>query len=313
MAIIDLYIDYGIETAPEGHKHCIDGWVNITCPHCTGSEGYHLGFNIGGAYYSCWRCGTHSINYTLAKLLQVHPKQAKQIGKEYKVFRKNAGGINNLSIDVKIGQKKFKYPSGVYELSKPHRRYLKKRHFDPDQLVKDWGLLGTSPTSGLKSKEGGFIFYKFRILVPIIWEDQIVTYQCRDYTDRQALKYMACPQEREIIHHKHILYGHPDLWEKRIGIVVEGVFDVWRLGRSACATLGVGFTSEQVKTLARLFDKIFIVFDPEKQANLQAKKLQEELQFRGVESYVYTDLETDPGAMSNDDARYLLKELKLAP
>ncbi len=89
MPIEDLYTDYGIEIAPEGHKHQREGWVNIACPHCTGSEGYHLGFSDGGYVFTCWRCGSHFVDKTLSILLNVNYKQAGSIAKDYKIGKKS--------------------------------------------------------------------------------------------------------------------------------------------------------------------------------------------------------------------------------
>lgn len=304
--IDDLYHKYGIPTSPEGHKHHRPGWVNIECPHCKG-DGYHLGFNTQGAYFYCFRCGGHPVNVTLMKLFQVSYTQAETIAKTYKLFKRAT--IENTAFTpglVKIKKKSFKFPSEIIELEKQHKQYLIKRNFDPDYLVETWGLKGTSPFSKLDG-----IDYRFRILIPILWDKKPVTFQARDYTGKQEIKYKACPEEREIIHHKHILYGHPSLWEKRKGILVEGAADVWRLGVSACCTFGTGYTREQVRLMTKMFDELVILFDPEPLAQKSALSLQQELAFWGVRSHVYTDISTDPGDMSDDDATHLLKELKM--
>lgn len=305
MSIVDLYIDYNIETAPDGHKHYREGWINIECPHCAGSQGYHLGFNIYGGYFYCWRCGAHNIEKTLSKLLSIDYNPAVATIIEYNLHRKGGDLRKDVDGSIRIGKKKFKLPSGVGKMGTPHRNYLRKRGFDPGYIEQNWGVLGTSPMSRLND-----IPYRFRILIPFYWGNQIVSFQCRDYTDKQELKYMACPMEREILHHKHILYGEQKMWGD-VGICVEGVLDVWRLESSSFAVLGVGYTKEQVRLISQLFKKIFILFDPEPQAQQQAKKLQQELLFRGVETYVYTDLPSDPADLSQDDVDHLLKELKL--
>jgi DNA primase (bacterial type) len=142
-----------------------------------------------------------------------------------------------------------------------------------------------------------------------MWENKIVTYQCRDFTNKQEIKYMACPEVREIVHHKNILYGHPSLWAKSEGILVEGPLDVWRLGVNACATAGTGYTPQQLRLISKTFKKLYIIFDPEPIAQAVAKRLQEELSFRGVKTYIYNQLTTDPGDMTQVDANHLLKEL----
>jgi len=301
MSLIDLYSDYGMELAPEGHKHYRDGWLNIECPHCSGTEGFHLGFNEDGNYFYCWRCGGHSIPYTISKLLSIRFNQAEEIVKQYRIksSSRKQESSNNL---IKINKKKFKHPSGIVDLMKAHRKYLEKRKFDPDYLEEAFGIKGTLPTSMLDG-----IPYSYRVLIPIYWKEKEVSFQCRDYSGKQELKYMACPMERELIHHKDILYSPVEL---DIGIIVEGAIDVWRLRGEASATFGTGFTREQVRVISKKFKRTIILFDPEAQAQANALELQKELQIRGTASYIYKDLETDPGDMSQDDADHLLKELK---
>lgn len=314
--IEDLYHKYGIPTSPEGHKHHRPGWVNIECPHCQG-DGYHLGFNTEQTYFYCFRCGSHPVNVTLMKLLKVSYTQAESISQTYKLLKKRTSTQipTFTSGRIKIKKEGFKFPSDITELQKQHKQYLSnKRNFDPDYLAKTWNIKGTSPFSSLSVTREDTIVrinYKYRILIPVTWEGRPVTFQARDYTGKQEIKYMACPEEREIIHHKHILYGHPSLWEKRRGILVEGALDVWRLGLSACCTFGTGYTTEQVRLMIKVFDELFILFDPEPVAQKRAKILQQELAFWGVKAHIYTDVLTDPGDMSDDDANHLLKEFKM--
>lgn len=305
MSLSNLYLDYNVETAPEGHKHFRDDWINVPCPHCSGSSGYHLGFNTEQNYYFCWRCGHHRIITTLVALLNVNKSEARNLSREYRLRSIGATNISTSSNHIKINVKPFKLPSAVVPLHKAHSRYLERRNFDSDQLVKKWGVQGTSPTSMLDK-----IAYKYRILTPIYWDDKMVSFQTRDYTNKQEKKYMACPQARELVHHKHLLYGDQNKWGD-VGICVEGTFDVWRLGGNSFSTLGIGYTPEQVRLISKIFKKVIIIFDPEVQAKAQAKKLQEELQFRGVKAINYTQLEMDPADLSQDDADHLLKELKV--
>lgn len=305
MSLSTLYLDFNIEEAPEGHKHQREGWINTACPYCSGDPGYHLGFNIEQNYFFCWRCGHHHIIETLSSLTHLSKKEARELSRQYRL--RKGGGVRSKSVDtsVRINKKAFKTPSNITELMKPHRRYLEGRNFDSDYLVEKWEIKGTTPMSFLDG-----IPYKFRILTPIYWEGKIVSFQTRDYTGKQEKKYLACPREREIIHHKHLLYGNQKSWGE-VGLCVEGTFDVWRLGDKAFSTLGIGYTPEQVRLISRIFKKVFIIFDPEKQAHAQAEKLKQELQFRGVKAINYVGIGTDPADLSQDDADHLLKELKL--
>lgn len=274
MDILKLLQDYNVEYVTEGHKHCTPGWVNMHCPWCEGSQNFHLGFNMNGEYFVCWRCGWHPVLDTVAKLLDVTRTQAQVIMREY------GGGFVRLRQEdpvVKIRSKRFKFPSGTEPMTGQHKNYLRKRGFNPDELETLWGLQGTGPISLLDG-----INYSHRIIIPIYWEGVVASFQGRDITNKSERKYMACPEEREVFKHKHILYGHPSIFERWDRcICVEGVADVWRVGPYAVATFGTKYTEQQMRLLTR-FKKVLIWFDDEKAAQDQAKKLSSELRFRGT-------------------------------
>ena len=179
---------------------------------------------------------------------------------------------------------------------------MSDRGFDPDYLEKKYSLLGTGPISSLDK-----INYKFRIVAPIFWGDKQVSFQGRDITDRHKLKYITCPKDRELVFHKDILYM-PWLLLHDLGICVEGITDVWRLGTPAFATFGIEYTRIQVRLISRLYKRVAVVFDDEAQAVIQANKLVGELKFRGVDAW-RVSIDGDPGGMSQTDADYLIKTI----
>lgn len=297
MNIEELYITYNIDFKTEGHKHTRPNWVNTECPFCSGNFGYHLGYNKIENYYYCWRCGFHSNIDVIKEILKVTGKEAHHIIKEYE------GIINTKETIVKIQKNKpFKFPTNCTSLEKRHERYLEKRGFDYLKLCILWDLKGTGVISQLDNIE-----YKHRILAPIYWGDKVVTFQTRDITNKHPMKYLACPKNREIIHHKHILYGKQEFW-KDTGICVEGITDVWRFGVNSFAVLGIEYTSIQLRLIAKKFKRVAIVFDDDKQAIKQANKLISELQFRGVDAFKI-DIKGDPGNMKQEDANHLVKDI----
>jgi len=310
MGILDFFNDYGIGTSPDNHKHHREGWINIECPFCTGTSGYHLGFNLSDHYFYCWRCGAHSVADTVMKLLGIKYYQASQIIIKYRLSANGKKQISrNTNSSIKIKRKAFKFPTGVTKMEKVHHEYLRKRGFDSSYLEKKYGLMGTSWYSVLDG-----IPYGFRILIPIYWGGQIVSFQCRDYTGKQEKKYMACPQDRERIPHKNILYEGPTepiTSRRKLGICVEGAFDVWKIGEPAFASLGTGYTRQQIRLIAGLYESIVIIFDPEKIAQQRAKELAAELRFHGVNTTVYNQLSTDPGDMTLDQVKKLKDEIKI--
>lgn len=302
MSLVQLYKSYNIQTAPEGDtRHYRNNWLNTECPFCTGSFGYHLGFNLNGKYYSCFRCGYHPVLETLTKLLNQDHSAVRKLIKEYDV-KSGVAEYRTKTKDAKINLHPFKYPKDTKDLKKIHKRYLKGRGFDPEKIQKEFKLMATSPFSMLDK-----IPYGYRILAPIYWNEKVVSFQARDYSGKQDRRYLACPMAREILHHKHILYMRPKGPEK-IGFCVEGIVDVWRFIRYAFATFGIEYTREQVRNISKLYDQVFIIFDPEIQAQLKALKLKAELEFRKIK-VTNIILDSDPGDLKQEEADYLIKDL----
>lgn len=310
MRITELFADYGVPFQTQGHKHCRIGWVNTACPFCTGNPGLHLGFCVdpGSPFFNkfvCYRCGGKHTVKAVATLIGVNYDSAKEIIREY-------GGKSHIPKQqtiVKLGSKPYKWPSGCMPLNERHKKYLIQRNFNPEELERRWSLVGTGPSSRLVTgtgKDKRRIDYKNRILIPIYWNGKEVSFQTRHIRDSKT-KYIVCPEDREIIHHKHILYGRQDKWKSR-GICVEGVTDVWRLGFYSFATFGIKYTMEQVKVIIKHFKEVVIVFDDDPQAVEQANKLASILQFTGVHASIET-ITGDPGGMTQEDADYLVRQI----
>ena len=67
--------------------------------------------------------------------------------------------------------------------------------------------------------------------------------------------------------------------------MVEGIFDVWKIGPGAVATFGIEVSSSQVRLLSK-FEEVFVLFDNEPQALKNARKLRDDLLTLGSDSYV---------------------------
>lgn len=298
-----LFQDYGVDfVTSDQHHHVTRGWLGVHCPFCPGPRNYHLGISPTGGCY-CWRCGKHTLRETLSALLGVPESQVGAI------LRKYGGGriILPTRAEPRVSIRPLRFPNPYSEkLTGRYAEYLAQRGFDPEKLNREWRVCQTGPVSYLDG-----IDFSYRILIPIYWDGEVVSFQTRDITERARAKYMACPREREIRHHKEILYVHPDgPPDDRVGIIVEGVTDVWRLGRRAMATFGIEFKLEQVLTIAEHLDRIFVIFDPEPQAHRQARKLAVRLRMLGKEVLIIDNIPgSDPGAMSQKDADRLVREL----
>jgi transposase-like protein len=313
MNIIQLFEDYNVQYYTTGYKYCRAGWINVDCPFCQGNPGPHLGFHLETNHFHCWRCKAHFNDVTIAALLHVNLYDAKQIIRQY------GGKTTNIkTVDkVKVNLKSFKFPSNSNELQNIHRKYLlESRSFDPDFLIKTWGLLGTTFSSKLStgvSLNRKILDYRFRIIIPFEWDNKIVSFDSRDVTGQHIAKYMACPADREIISHKDIVFGKQSAWGST-GICVEGPFDVFRFGINSFATSGIEYTPAQVRIMAKQFKRVAVCYDgpsgtsQEAQAENKAKDLIAELKFRNVDAF-RVKFDGDPGEMNQNDANYLVKQL----
>lgn len=297
MGILELYQDFGIQYQAEGHKHCRPGWVNVPCPFCTGNPGLHLGAHISSGRFYCWRCGWKPAKKVVSKLFGIDEREAGKLLIKYKATKGRAQEHQNQRIQ--LHPHKLPHPCGP--LMRSHKRYLTGRGFDPEYLEREWELLGTGPVSYLDK-----IDYKHRIIAPIFWGGERVSFQSRDVSGQAGLRYISCPQAREKIPHQKILYGKD--WDRKTGICVEGITDVWRFGPSAFATFGIDLTHAQVRWIAKLFKRVFIVFDDDPQAIKQAQLLASELSFRNIETHI-KNITGDPGGMSQKEADYLVSQL----
>lgn len=303
--ILEIYRRYHVPYVTSGDRHTSRGWANTYCPFCTGSTGYHLGVHLTELWWNCWRCGRHGAIDTIAALCHLSKQQAKEV---YHSLARIPTSTVRLARDqktqAKVSINRYRRPSYVSKMSRNHLHYLESRGFDPEEIAFEWGVLGTGPISHLDN-----IDLRNRLFIPIYWEGKEVSFQCRDITGRAELKYITCPERREAVHHKHILYGIQERWQN-VGIAVEGVTDCWRLGTAAFALFGIQYKAEQIIEIKKHFKRVMVVFDPEKTANRQAEKLVWQLRALGMQSELITiPAGNDPGSMNQDDADHLVREL----
>ena len=302
-----LYQERGVMTAGAGNKHYREGWMQTACPFCSGNEGYHLGFNLENHYFNCWRCGFHPTNKAISAILHIPIRQASKLVREY-------SGAYLSSKDkvkaVKLRKKRFKLPSNLKPILKginsPLIYMKKKRKFTEPQirlLQQHYKLQGTGAISSLDN-----INLKFRIFAPIIWENEIVSWQTRDTTGRSPLKYIACPKIRETKHHKHVLYNPPE--RKDIIILVEGIFDVWKLflsGYPATCGFGVELKTEQI-LLLKQYKKVILFLDPDRAGQRKEKDIFKTLLFAGVNvDEVLNPFGKDAGDMTEKEINHVLR------
>lgn len=302
--IYRFFHDHHIPFVTEGHKQCRKGWIQIICPFCYGK--WCMGYQESRESFVCYKCGFHKRIEVFSRLLRISEYETKKVLKTYYEFHpslthKHIKGIERPDITYqKLNS--VTLPIGTQKIGKRHCEYLKNRNFDPEQIEKEWGIKGTNNVGP----------YKFRIIAPIYFNHQLVSYQGRDITGKSVMKYKACPKSLEKVHHKDILYGIDNAKSTRV-VVVEGITDVWRLGYGAVATFGIKYKQSQVKLLSQ-FKTVALLYDSSKedfQAYRQSSKLGAMLSSLGVD-VIEVDLESgDPADLSQSDADNLMKELHI--
>lgn len=284
-------------------KNVATDCVNIRCPFCD-DHSNHGGLNTKTGNYNCWRCDGGAPAVAISMVSGVPVQVVNQLIRQY-----TTGGIITRS-RLEAAGTSLTLPGAP--LGKYHRAYLEGRGFDPDELAFYRGILGTGPAD---TWEG--IDFRLRIIIPIYdISGRLVNFQGRDITGKQELRYKGCPVEKAIIHHKHILYGENLCRLKDQIIVVEGVFDAWKLGVGAVATFGTSVTKEQINEMAN-WRRIFIAFDPEPDAQEHARQIATELSAigRDVELICYDCGKNADGSMKDfgdipmEEARNLMKDL----
>ena len=253
---ISYFEDRNIPYSTEG-KNVTEGWVNIECPYpfCNDPSN-HLGVNLESKLHSCWACGEKGGMDRLIQELEgcSWPESQLILGQ----FQENP--YKDIPLDVKYpetGSKTVRSRDILFDQSlfsdpwpKIHLNYLKGRDFDPDILIPKYKLKACYNTGK----------YKFRIIAPVIMDDEVVSFVGADVTRQAKIPYKNASDSESIIPIKSCLYNLDNANETVI--LVEGITDVWRIGDGAVATLGKKVTDEQVNLLIRKrIKRVYILSD----------------------------------------------------
>ena len=263
MKFTELLSQLNIEFRTEG-KHCRPGWINIDCPWCEkNSRKFHLGYSLQDHYLNCWKCG---YKRPIEVLMEI-------TGKPFYECKKLLGDIRPVTIHKKKTDGRLLLPRGRGPLKRPHQLYLRDRGFDPLELEKLWRIQGI----GIAGK------LPWRIFIPIIYHGKVVSWTTRSIASNKAIpRYVSASLKQESMPHKSLLYGED--YANQTIIITEGPFDVWRIGPGAVATLGVGYSNDQVIKMTK-YQKRVICFDSDDNAQRRAKILCDGLSVFPGETY----------------------------
>lgn len=271
-------------------KNWQPGWIQIICPFC-GDHNYHGGFKLSTGSYNCWRCKSHTTISVISKLLRIPISEAKIKLSKYLFISRNSSKYEQDS--NRIAPSFVDWPKFTTELKEPHLAYLKKRNFNPDELIKTWNIKGT----GIHGD------YKYRIIAPIYFNGKMVSYQGRDITGKSQMRYKACEKINEVTHHKNTLYGID--YVGKSAIIVEGITDVWRIGPGAISTFGTSYTTDQILLIASTIEHAILMYDSGINAQIQQELLAAELSSLDVKVTQLHLFDGDPAELNSNDVNYL--------
>lgn len=304
----ELLYEYNVPFRTKG-KNTSRNFVNVSCADsggdCEYDDNYTMGISRSMTHTYCWWCG-----------------------KSFPIFntKERDGVLSTLGISKAdwLETKSYVNPEDIIEtevtvtevtkkdvivpgegISEPHRLYLKERGLDPDWLIKEYNIQGT--TYMPKGQDA----FAYRVWFPIKHKDKIISYLGRSYLPNPMNKYMCCDPKDEILFHKHFLFNQ-DRVTGRKGILVEGPTDVLNLVQSSgnfniVATYGTRYTNEQLQQLRRLFDEVTVMYDNETAAQSKALEIVSYLQSYGIIARsVCLKAGNDPGGLEKSLAKKIV-------
>ena len=285
--IREVLDDLGIFYTESG-KNVSDGWIGTTCPFCD-DHSNHLGINLRSKTISCFKCGTtgtvikylseelRDFNRAITILGNAVPRELHSEDQQYKE--------NAVHVELPKEAKR--------EITPYHAGYLKERGFDYQTLNDLYNLHYCGPVGEWAN----------RIIVPVIKNYRLITFTSVDISDESNMRYRHLKDEESIIPIKHYLFGieHTD---GNSCIVVEGLFDMFRIGPGAVCSFGVKLTSEQKKLLSK-FNKIIIAFDGDDAGRIGGEKLANDLSIFADVNLLTLPNGKDPDSLSKNDIKQI--------
>lgn len=279
-------------------KNVTAGWAELRCIYPTCHDpSKHLGINLQTGWFHCWSCSNKGDFIKFIMMVRhVGVGKAKEIAETLTYGRTIGGPLAK--------RKGYISPDSLLpkeccpKLPKTHSEYLIDRGLDPKRLVKDYKILACD-------HRGEF---PFRIIIPIFVNGTIVSFTSRDVTGQQRDRYKSLSVDKSIIPAKDCLYNIDNIANR--ALIVEGPFDVFKLGGETIATLGTGFTKAQVRSLIeKELDQVYILYDVG--ADKQAKDLAYTIAPYIKEVEILTLDHGDPGEMTEKEVKKLKRMINM--
>jgi DNA primase len=289
--IQDYLEDKSIEYWEGGSKNVSQGWLGIRCLFCD-DHSNHLGINLSTSHIKCWLCNySGNVIDLIQEIENCSFKKAKRI--YFKIWEGDSQQKKDLPPSkVSIPEKRpsrVALPPILNYWPDKYLNFIKKRGYDPREVIEKYKLM---PSAFVGE-------YRYRIIIPYYVNSELVTFTTRDVTGRAEIPYKDAKKEDSIIEPKHCIYNIDNMKGKK-GVVVEGVFDVWRIGKNTGAISGKQLSGSQTLMLVKKeFEILLVLLDSD--AIEKSKKYAHTLSGL-IGEVIYGELDKgDPDEMSYND------------
>jgi len=291
MDYVALFKEYQI---PMDLSRLKAGWVNTPCPYCGGAS-FHLGFNFLHDYCTCFKCGGHNLRMTLSKLLNVPSNTLTTILESFQTKNKILAKLNEKK---PLNKTKIELPN--YTLSLAEKNYLLDRRFNPYELIEKYNIQG-----------GGWCNndWKNRIIIPIYVSSKLVSWVGRTILPNREPRYRFLTNAESVINPKKIFFNLDNCSNNYV-ILLEGLFDVMRLGNDCICGFGIALTRTQIMYLSERFKKVFILYDNERNAQKRARSIGMQLQGYGLDVFIVNAFSDYSVKDAGELSPYKAKQLK---
>jgi len=191
--------------------------------------------------FNCWRCRQHGyFTYLVARAAGTTEKHVEGLlGNSAIGFKKDAvqqiEDILAEPVAEEEGEPKKPYFPEYAEIidertdSPLLEYYMKRRNISLQTLMQHYCLICECGS------------HKMRIIIPVLWEGEVVSWQAADMTGQAVLKYRTAPGPKL----NQYLYEYYKIQLGSTIYLVEGVLDHWRMEHDVLCHFGTSITPRQ--------------------------------------------------------------------
>lgn len=280
----------------------------ICCPYCKS-----LGAARNDSKFRLWvnhRWGTEIKNFNTYSLVKCYNEDClsdRTIRNSFTALVESSRKVlvpdsQILTYSSAPSQKVVELPNGSVPISSlksghPARLFIEARRFDPDYLSDVYGLHYLEFSFDRPALSNS-------IVIPIYYNKKLVAWQCRKLDDEVGKsKYITSPGAQI----SKVLYNWDNSEDYDYAIIVEGVFDVWRLGPPAMCVFGTHLSNPQFEKLKSRYSTVFILFDGDAKNKSLAvcKRFSSSVKMIPV----FLEADKDPADYTSDELQGLLADV----